>query len=920
MKRSHFLLASAVLALVSAAPIAAADETGVPPRLYAIGSWGDLLHVYGPGTDPSMDTPQAMENMIKQWKGRGYAGVYMRTDLGQIDALIRRNPITATTQASQGTGNSDPRLSWLYKYIDRVQTDFDFQELGAKLSAKNDFEWWAWHPHIYSDGAPETAGGPGKGRIWPWTYVTQYKIDHPEIVTVDRKGNKLWMVREYAYPGARQSMVDEFVHMAKTFGIKRFIACMRSEVSQIQDPPDKADRYGFNQPVVDDMKRLYGVDIMTDPRFDVDSDTFDLNDPMVNKWRDLKGTYVTQLYRDLRKSLRDVDPSIQFAVTLSGDHVGPPMGNWRLDWKTWVDEGIVDAIISPVFFEATLDNDAARKGYLTHSRENIGTVDHAVMRDYIAKSKHPEIKVIATMGPPYRFESPPAGADGWRIDMWYSAYNLAWYQRWWKQCFADVRDNGHIAFIKQNFDDFPIGSAGFAGGWGDYRYNPQFHACPGVWYQLGDGTGPKPAATKEQARGGSGAAIRLHATDDSSSSLIALHNSFPDRTGIYNGVDNAITNGVTRFEFWVYRASQDSGITAYLQDTGKEHDVGLNVEPGSGNISYSVGRGDATEWKRVDFTVPIGQWQRLMIDVDLDARVYHGYAGDEKTPTTLWRDVPVEAPAQRYYEHPNINIPVPVPTYKMFKQVVFIPQGKAGSTSFVDDVSVNWTPTLHYIKPRPKVFFAEDFERHAADLPINNARTHRGGMWTTTSEAGTKAFTVTNDTSFGEGVHSLIATAGGTAVAKGDALRHIPNSYITVDLDLFVRSDKDYPYVMPDPTTTSNHWSMVGLRRKGTDDAAAVALAARGTWWLWDGTRYVDSGVRVAYDVWNHLQIAVDAPTGAYQLVTQPIGEMPTLVGHAKLGESIVINSDLEFFIQTSDTQNHLSYYDNISVTAGARP
>ena len=31
------------------------------------------------------------------------------------------------------------------------------QELGAQLSAKNDFEWWAWHPHIYSDGAPETA-------------------------------------------------------------------------------------------------------------------------------------------------------------------------------------------------------------------------------------------------------------------------------------------------------------------------------------------------------------------------------------------------------------------------------------------------------------------------------------------------------------------------------------------------------------------------------------------------------------------------------------------------------------------------------------------------------------------------------------------------------------------------------------------
>ena len=130
--------------------------------------------------------------------------------------------------------------------------------------------------------------------------------------------------------------------MAKKYGVKQFIANMRSEVSQLQEPADKADRFGFNQPVVDDMQRLYGVDIFSDPRFYVDSPTFYLREPLVEKWRDLRGGYLTQLYRELREALRGVDPQIKIAITLAGEHIGPPLGNWRTDWRTWVDEGLVD--------------------------------------------------------------------------------------------------------------------------------------------------------------------------------------------------------------------------------------------------------------------------------------------------------------------------------------------------------------------------------------------------------------------------------------------------------------------------------------------------------------------------------------------------------------------------------------------------
>lgn len=909
------------IALVTAAAASAAGQAADrPAKRYAITSWGDIVAVYGPGTDPAMDTPEALENMIKHWKARGYTGVYMRTDLGQIDKLIRRNPITATTQASGGTGNSDPRLSWLYKYIDRVQSEFDYHELGEKLSRQNGFEWWAWHPHLYSDGAPEWAGAPGPGRIWPWTYVDRYKFEHPEIISIDRSGNKFWMVREYAYPGARQSKVAEFVHMAKTFGIKRFIACIRSESSQIQDAPDKADRYGFNEPVVADMKRLYGVDIMTDPRFDVDSDRFDPKDPMVGKWRDLRGSYVTQFFRELRAALRELDPAIQVAATLPGEHIGPPLGNWRMDWRTWVDEGLVDAIITPVTAEANLDLDAGKKGYLTHSREDIGIVSHQALHAYVSGSKHPEIEVIATGAEPYLFPPPPAGADGWRVDAWYSAYHLAWYQRWWKQCVKEVQTRGYIQFLNQDFDGFPQASRGHAGGWGDARYDPAARACPGVWYTLGDGSDALPTAVRSPAR--DGLAIRLTATDGTPNSLTGTHNSFPDRSGVYAGVDNAITNGTARFEFWIYRATAESGLSAYLQDTNADRDVGIRVMPGTGKVAYASVRGPGASpaWTETDHVVPLGQWHRLLVEADVDRRVHHGFAGDGSAPVPLWRDAPMKQPEERrVIQHFNVGVPIKVPSYKMFRQVAFVPEGRASSHLFVDDVSVKWTPALHYTRPRPTAFFQDDFERYAVDAPINNARNSRGGMWSTTSEAGTAGFTITRDTSFGEGVNALRASAGGTVVAKGGPLRHIPNSFITVDLDTYIRSDKDYPYIMPDPTATSAHHTIVGLRRKGSDDYAAVALASRGSWWLWDGARFIDTKVRVAYDVWAHVQLAVDAPTGTYRLVVQPVGEMPTLVGTAQLGESVVVNSDLEFFIETSESENHLSLYDNILVTAGPR-
>src|SRR5262249_7765317 len=150
--------------------------------------------------------------------------------------------------------------------------------------------------------------------------------------------------------------------------------------------------------------------------------------------------------------------------------------------------------------------------------------------------------------------------------------------------------------------DFPLGSSGYAGGWGDARYTPSLHACPGVWFTLGDGKDAKPSASTAVVHGDSGKSIKLTATPDGQSSLIGMHRSFPDRSGIYAGLDNAITNGKVVFEFWVYRASESSGLSAFLQDAGAEHDVGLKIAPNTGKVSYSTtGPDGQARWTEVNF-------------------------------------------------------------------------------------------------------------------------------------------------------------------------------------------------------------------------------------------------------------------------------------------------------------------------------
>ena len=122
-------------------------------KMEVVPSWGDMVCVWADGVDPAMDSPQAIENMIKHWKGRGFSGVHLRTDLQQFEPYVRRNPLKE---------HESPTLAMLWKHVDDVMEKFNVHVVMQQMADKHDFKYWAWHPHLYSDGALNTPAVPAR--------------------------------------------------------------------------------------------------------------------------------------------------------------------------------------------------------------------------------------------------------------------------------------------------------------------------------------------------------------------------------------------------------------------------------------------------------------------------------------------------------------------------------------------------------------------------------------------------------------------------------------------------------------------------------------------------------------------------------------------------------------------------------------
>ena len=93
---------------------------------------------------------------------------------------------------------------------------------------------------------------------------------------------------------------------------------------------EHGDQYSFNPPGAEAFKECCGVDVLPQ-NFGLEA------------WRRLRGEFITEYLRDVRRHCDERGLTLGIGVPL-GDYFRPPLGNIFLDWRTWVQEKIIDFI------------------------------------------------------------------------------------------------------------------------------------------------------------------------------------------------------------------------------------------------------------------------------------------------------------------------------------------------------------------------------------------------------------------------------------------------------------------------------------------------------------------------------------------------------------------------------------------------
>ena len=319
--------------------------------------------------------------------------------------LFRVDDFRTLLFADLHVDTKDPYLAAWQKHTKKA---WEYGLLGTAVDAlkKEGLEVFMWIT-ITDEGRPPDVvlfdfGSVPEKTFWPWHL--RFTKENPEYLVHDRsltnnQRKYQWHVMEYAYPEVRNYQLKVIRTFSDEYPFDGVFLSIRSHAP----PPDHADQYGFNEPIAKEYKRRYGQDILRED--------FDLE-----KWRELRGEYFTLFLRELKAHLKTSGQKLSIGVQ-QGEHMGPPFGNMRIQWRRWVSEGILDELVLGHITRVRSrypDRPQRTWGYIQNQETGLGLppIEEAVRKEYGPLCKRHGVKLYVEPGNFYRHHEHPAVGRG----------------------------------------------------------------------------------------------------------------------------------------------------------------------------------------------------------------------------------------------------------------------------------------------------------------------------------------------------------------------------------------------------------------------------------------------------------------------------------------------------------------------------
>jgi HEAT repeats len=228
------------------------------------------------------------------------------------------------------------------------------------------FSLWTWMQWLYANVKPDQVAVKaarargmeiwGMGTLWDWgspagtptfndypfPFESKLKLEHPEWAPVDQHGaRRQGGPIELAYPDARKALLKLIVDETLKAGYDGicFLTYVENYSLRFQD------EFGYSDPIVEDFKKQYKLDLRKEP-FRRGASRED--------WLRLRGNYVTAFLRELKAELDK--HKIKLGMVLNSNDPRQPQswnvpelvltaGSQVMDVDTWVREGLVDELI-----------------------------------------------------------------------------------------------------------------------------------------------------------------------------------------------------------------------------------------------------------------------------------------------------------------------------------------------------------------------------------------------------------------------------------------------------------------------------------------------------------------------------------------------------------------------------------------------